>query len=342
MLVNHDPDRVIGRVVELDEWDDTTAAGWSHGANSTHPPGWLRGGSRGTAASMSWIDLSHSQEMPSGWRRYNRGLVTEVSVLTHGFEPVETLARVVLLQRSTATSSAPTTRASALPADGEVIHLPTRRHPPPARRSGARRSVRRRKPPGATTRGGWGKNHQRRRAALVPYVNTGKATCVRCNEPIDPGDDWHLDHNDSRDGYLGVSHARCNLRDGANKTNDNARPTPTSNSPTGGRNAGSTTRPSVPPSPRQGQGRDLRGNGEWHTVDADALARLENRARCWISLIGSLSFLSLWDVGWQGGAAALRLSGMGRGSGVSRWEGARRLLAETRRAASDVWRVALR
>ena len=41
--------------------------------------------------------------------------------------------------------------------------------------------MKRRKPPGATTRGGWGKNHQRRRAALVPYVNTGKATCVRCD-----------------------------------------------------------------------------------------------------------------------------------------------------------------
>ena len=32
-------------------------------------------------------------------------------------------------------------------------------------------------------------------------------------------EEWHLDHNDSRDGYLGVSHATCNLRDGANKTN---------------------------------------------------------------------------------------------------------------------------
>ena len=61
----------------------------------------------GTAASMSWIDLSHSQEMPGGWRRYNGGLVTEVSVLTHSFEPVEKLARVVLLKRSTATSPRP-------------------------------------------------------------------------------------------------------------------------------------------------------------------------------------------------------------------------------------------
>ena len=68
----------------------------------------------------------------------------------------------------------------------------------------------RRKPPGATSRGGWGHNHQRRRAAIAPLVNAGRAVCARCELPIDPGDDWHLDHNDARDGYLGVSHASCN------------------------------------------------------------------------------------------------------------------------------------
>ena len=57
---------------------------------------------------------------PAGWRRYNGGLVTEVSILSASVRPVEGRARVVLLQRSTATS--------ALPADGEVIHLPTRCH----------------------------------------------------------------------------------------------------------------------------------------------------------------------------------------------------------------------
>ena len=81
------------------------------------------------------------------------------------------------------------------------------------------RPRRRRKPPGATTRGGWGSAYQRRRAAIASLVNAGKATCCRCHELIHPGDEWHLDHNDSRDGYLGVSHALCNLRHGADKTN---------------------------------------------------------------------------------------------------------------------------
>ena len=122
VLINHHPDRAIGRVLELDEWDDTTGRWVFARCELDAAPGWLHGGSRGTLASMSWIDLSHSQEMPGGWRRYNGGLVTEVSVLTHGFEPVEKLARVVLLQRSTAMSSAPT-RAPALPA-GEVFTPP--------------------------------------------------------------------------------------------------------------------------------------------------------------------------------------------------------------------------
>ena len=48
----------------------------------------------------------------------------EVSLLSPALEPAEPLAQVVLLQRSTAMSSTPTTRASAQPADGEVIHPP--------------------------------------------------------------------------------------------------------------------------------------------------------------------------------------------------------------------------
>ena len=84
------------------------------------------------------------------------------------------------------------------------------------------RAKRRRKPPGATTAGGWGEPHQRRRAAIAPIVNAGKAVC-RCNQPIWPGQEWHLDHNDASDGYLGVAHARCNLAAGAHKANGKRR-----------------------------------------------------------------------------------------------------------------------
>ena len=83
---------------------------------------------------------------------------------------------------------------------------------------------RRRKPPGATSRGGWGHYHQRQRAAIAPLVNAGHPTCCRCHEPIHAGEEWHLDHNETRDGYLGVSHATCNLSAGAHKRNRQRRP----------------------------------------------------------------------------------------------------------------------
>jgi hypothetical protein len=52
--------------------------------------------------------------------------------------------------------------------------------------------------------------------SIAPLVRAGKATCARCGEPIHPeDDDWHLDHNADRNGYLGPSHARCNLAAGA-------------------------------------------------------------------------------------------------------------------------------
>ena len=107
---------------------------------------------------------------------------------------------------------------------------------------------RRRKPPGATTRGGWGAAHQRRRAAIAPIVNAGKATCARCGEPIHAGEEWHLDHNDARDGYLGVSHASCNLAAGADSHQRPQTTTHFGSAPTGGHNAGTTTRPSAPSS----------------------------------------------------------------------------------------------
>jgi hypothetical protein len=40
---------------------------------------------------------------------------------------------------------------------------------------------------------------------------TGMVKCARCPEFINPLEPWHLDHTDDRTGYLGASHAACNL-----------------------------------------------------------------------------------------------------------------------------------
>ena len=66
---------------------------------------------------------------------------------------------------------------------------------------------------------GYTNAHVARRQQLEPLVATGQVIRCRCNELIQPGQPWHLDHRDDRRGYLGPSHATCNLRAAAEKTN---------------------------------------------------------------------------------------------------------------------------
>ena len=65
---------------------------------------------------------------------------------------------------------------------------------------------------------GYGSNHDARRRQVKPLVDAGNAICSRCGNPISPREQWHLDHTDDRQGYLGVSHAYCNLRAAGIKT----------------------------------------------------------------------------------------------------------------------------
>lgn len=54
-----------------------------------------------------------------------------------------------------------------------------------------------------------GATHKRTRAALDPVVQGGLADCAICGFPIPPGP-WHLAHNETRTGYKGPAHVRCN------------------------------------------------------------------------------------------------------------------------------------
>lgn len=64
---------------------------------------------------------------------------------------------------------------------------------------------------GRTNRG-YGHRHQQERKRWAPRVERGEVHCARCHRLINPGSEWHLDHNADRTGYLGPSHARCNTR----------------------------------------------------------------------------------------------------------------------------------
>jgi hypothetical protein len=65
---------------------------------------------------------------------------------------------------------------------------------------------------------GYGSAHDARRRQVTPLVNSGNAVCSRCGNPISPREQWHLDHADNRQGYIGVAHAYCNLRAAGIKT----------------------------------------------------------------------------------------------------------------------------
>jgi hypothetical protein len=66
---------------------------------------------------------------------------------------------------------------------------------------------------------GYGRAHMAERARWAPKVEAGQVACCRCHRLIVPNPrrhdrGWHLDHTADRTGYLGPSHALCNLSAG--------------------------------------------------------------------------------------------------------------------------------
>lgn len=75
------------------------------------------------------------------------------------------------------------------------------------------------KPKADTTARGYGYEHQKARARYAA-AHRDTDPCARCGQPLGPmGPSLHLDHDDNRDGYLGLSHAACNVRAGARLAN---------------------------------------------------------------------------------------------------------------------------
>ena len=63
-----------------------------------------------------------------------------------------------------------------------------------------------------TTQRGYGAAHQRKRAEYQAKVDAGGAKCWRCHKPVNPGDEWHLGHDDyDRSKYKGIECPQCNL-----------------------------------------------------------------------------------------------------------------------------------
>lgn len=63
---------------------------------------------------------------------------------------------------------------------------------------------------GNTTARGYGARHQAERKRWAPKVEAGETACWRCRQPIKPGVEWDLGHDDNdRNKYRGPEHARA-------------------------------------------------------------------------------------------------------------------------------------
>lgn len=74
---------------------------------------------------------------------------------------------------------------------------------------------------GSTAARGYGYQHKRIRSATL--ASAYGTACARCGEVMLEGQPLDLDHNDTRDGYQGFSHRRCNRAAGARKGHANKR-----------------------------------------------------------------------------------------------------------------------
>lgn len=65
---------------------------------------------------------------------------------------------------------------------------------------------------------GYGKEHRMVRARWKQTIDAqGGIDCCLCGGWIEASEVWHLDHTPNRDGYRGVAHPLCNVRDGASR-----------------------------------------------------------------------------------------------------------------------------
>jgi hypothetical protein len=72
-------------------------------------------------------------------------------------------------------------------------------------------------PKQSTKARGYGPAHRKARAAAA-LRHSPSDPCARCGRPLGPMGPWlHWDHTDTRAGYLGFSHKRCNIRAGAKR-----------------------------------------------------------------------------------------------------------------------------
>jgi len=67
---------------------------------------------------------------------------------------------------------------------------------------------------GTTGQRGYGRSHEAERRRWARKVDAGGVDCARCGEPLEPGRQWDLGHDDTRQTWTGPEHRTCNRRAG--------------------------------------------------------------------------------------------------------------------------------
>lgn len=85
---------------------------------------------------------------------------------------------------------------------------------------------------GSTSGRGYGWQHQKLREQYKPLVESGRATCWRCGEPIHPNAKWDLGHDDNdRTITRGPEHIGRECPAGGNRATASRRDEPKAQAP---------------------------------------------------------------------------------------------------------------
>jgi hypothetical protein len=123
LLIDHDPERVIGTVHALSVIDSEGGPWVVARATVNDPaPSWLK---KGTAASHGWATAHRADLGPEAHAEIlGRGIVREVSVLSPGVKPYEPDARVLIMREAGPPAAVPDRSTAGVIHGGGLIQRP--------------------------------------------------------------------------------------------------------------------------------------------------------------------------------------------------------------------------